>query len=286
MRIAPPRLVHKSRTQPGATSRAPIHDDKERPLPCPAKVRSVQDRSPATGRTATVDDQAEFGQEQGSARLLIAVVRRRYRRTLACRSPQEAAICCAPSPTPKAGADSIAGLTWKTRRRRRATWRFCYFGKSNVPVTLLQPRHVPSTNGLRFVIGSTCNVQAVCRSIHFGPSVPQVVVSQLHFGTSMPFGPGGPPRHLALHPQREGGVHSISTHCRRSMMPRPNGSYWADCCRTRRQASWLQVGRYRHVADVILSLRRRPRVTPMPAVRNLRGRLAHPDAAVLHHCVK
>src|SRR5437870_2677566 len=37
-----------------------------------------------------------------------------------------------------------------------------------------------------------CNVQAICRSIHFGPSVPQVAVSKLHFGTLMPFGPGGP----------------------------------------------------------------------------------------------
>jgi len=34
--------------------------------------------------------------------------------------------------------------------------------------------------------------QSICRSIHCGPSVPQVVVSKLHFGTSMPFGPGGP----------------------------------------------------------------------------------------------
>jgi hypothetical protein len=63
---------------------------------------------------------------------------------------------------------------------------------------------------------SLCNVQSICRSIHFGPSVPPVVDQHFHFGTSMPFGPGGPlPHCLALHPRREGGVHSISVGWRR-----------------------------------------------------------------------
>src|SRR6266436_3678940 len=51
-----------------------------------------------------------------------------------------------------------------------------------------------------------CNIQSICRSIHFGPSVPQVVVSKLHFGTSMPVGPGGP---LDTCPPKGGGVHAI-----------------------------------------------------------------------------
>lgn len=48
-----------------------------------------------------------------------------------------------------------------------------------------------------------CNVQSIRRSIHFGPSVPQVAASKLHFGTSMPFGSGGP-QFLTRQPRRAG----------------------------------------------------------------------------------
>src|SRR5258705_2193547 len=79
--------------------------------------------------------------------------------------------------------------------------------KSNQFVTSKSPIH--DLTGLRIdpvhLEHSLCNVQAVCRSIHFGPSVPQVVVSQLHFGTSMPFGPGGPSALVPSPSSPEGG---------------------------------------------------------------------------------
>src|ERR1019366_3738779 len=58
---------------------------------------------------------------------------------------------------------------------------------------------------------SLCHIQSICRSIHFGPSLPQVVCRNSTLAHRCRSVLEGPLLYcLALHPRREGGVHAIS----------------------------------------------------------------------------